>query len=177
MRQLPSDKYNVAWFKLAEFVSRGEKERALGLYRLLMHSFDDKALAHQLEGDLLLSFKNDDSIMAYQKAAQLYQEDGRFIQAIAVYERLLQLNPEQESTFYILCDLYELLDMDERSWQKKQEYFIRMITKHSYENYMELFHELLDTCINNTKRKSFFTELKVRNQHAYEYACTYLKNG
>ena len=56
MRHVPSDKYNIAWFRLAECVSRGEKERALGVYRLLAHSFGDEAFAHQLMGDLLLSF-------------------------------------------------------------------------------------------------------------------------
>ncbi len=56
MKQLNHDKYNVAWYKLAEFVVRKEKERALSLLRLLTHSFNDQALKDQLEGDLLRSF-------------------------------------------------------------------------------------------------------------------------
>ena len=58
MKHLPSDKYNVAWFKLAECVARGEKEKALGVYRLLVHSLDEPAFIRQLEGDLLLAFKD-----------------------------------------------------------------------------------------------------------------------
>ena len=77
MRQVPSDKYNIAWFKLAEFVSRGEKERALGLYRLLTHSFDDRALTYQLEGDLLLSFNDDSAQDRYRKAAEEYRQSER----------------------------------------------------------------------------------------------------
>ncbi len=58
MKQVPSGKYTIAWFKLAECVSRGEKERALGVYRLLSHSLDDSALVCQLEGDIFLSFND-----------------------------------------------------------------------------------------------------------------------
>ena len=94
MRQLPSDKYNVAWFKLAEFVGRGEKERALGLYRLLVHSFNDQALALQLEGDILLSFNDMNALEKYGSAALLYQERGRFIEAVAIYEHMIMLKPD-----------------------------------------------------------------------------------
>ena len=58
MKQIPSDKYNVAWFTLAECVSRGEKVRAMSLYRLLVHSIKDGAFACQLKGDLLLAFRD-----------------------------------------------------------------------------------------------------------------------
>ena len=91
MKEIQSDKYSVAWFKLAEFVGRGEKERALGLYRLLMHSFDDRAFTYQLEGDLLLSFNDEEAQDRYIQAARLYQEDGNVFKAVAVYEHLLFL--------------------------------------------------------------------------------------
>ncbi len=115
MRQLPSDKYNVAWFKLAEFVVRGEKERALGLYRLLVHSFDDRALAFQLEGDLLLSFN--DAAAAKEKyfcAAEAYKLVGRFIEAAAVYEHLHMLSPDQEELSFNLLMLYQELQISIR---------------------------------------------------------------
>ena len=93
MRLLPSDKYNVAWFKLAEFVARGEKERALGLYRLLVHSFDDVALAHQLQADLLWSFKDHQAFDLYQKAAEVHMQSGKTLQAAALFEHLLSIRP------------------------------------------------------------------------------------
>jgi tetratricopeptide (TPR) repeat protein len=110
MRQLPSDKYNVAWFKLAEFVARGERERALGLYKLLVHSFDDRALAYQLEGDLLLSFH--DAVAAcqqYRYAAELYKNDARIIEAAAMYEHLITLDPTSKENFIQIIQLYELI--------------------------------------------------------------------
>lgn len=93
MRHVPSDKYNVAWFKLAECVSRGEKERALGVYRLLAHSFGDEAFAYQLMGDLLLSFDDAQAIIKYQEAADRYNQEERWLEAAAVYEHLLTLDP------------------------------------------------------------------------------------
>lgn len=93
MRHVPSDKYNVAWFKLAECVSRGEKERALGVYRLLAHSFGDEAFAHQLMADLLLSFDDAQAIAKYEQAVDQYVAEERWLEAAAVYEHLLMLDP------------------------------------------------------------------------------------
>lgn len=110
MRQLPSDKYNVAWFKLAEFVSRGERERALCLYKLLIHSFDDYALAAQLEGDILLSFND---ILAacqkYREAAALYINKKKIIEAAAVYEHILLLDKSSLDDLTQIIFLYEEL--------------------------------------------------------------------
>lgn len=110
MRQLPADKYNVAWFKLAEFIVRGERERALGLYRLLAHSFNDQALGLKLEGDILLSFKDDKSAAEkYLLAANLYANEGRFQESIALYQTIFTLNGiDIDHTFVIsFLELYE----------------------------------------------------------------------
>ena len=85
MRHLPANKYNIAWFKLAECVSRGEKERALGVYRLLSHSLDDEAFVYQLEGDILLAFGDSlGAIQRYVYALQTYKRYTRFVEAAAI---------------------------------------------------------------------------------------------
>ena len=115
MRQLPSDKYNVAWFKLAEFVARGERERALGLYKLLVHSFDDPALAYQLEGDLLLSFNDKPAAcQQYYNAANAYKQDARIVEAAAVYEHLIMLNPLLKENLLQILPLYEMIGLKSR---------------------------------------------------------------
>lgn len=90
----PTDKYTIAWFKLAEFVTRKEKERALGIYRLLVHSLHDDALALQLEGDLLLSFGDEKALEKYTKAAEAYTNLGKHVHAAGIYEHCLALRPE-----------------------------------------------------------------------------------
>ncbi len=115
MRYLPSDKYNVAWFKLAECVSRGEKERALGVYRLLSHSFDDLAFASQLEGDILFSFEDPiGAIAKYDQAVALYKKSNRLLEAAAVCEHVITMAPETADYIRILVDLYKKLRLTDR---------------------------------------------------------------
>ncbi len=112
MRNPPPDKYNVAWFKLAECVSRGEKERALGVYRLLAHSLNDSAFARQLQGDILLSFHDTaGAVEHYTTAASLYQKDDRLLEAAAVYEHILILVTDKRDFLVKLVELYTLLQI------------------------------------------------------------------
>lgn len=94
MSQLQSEKFNVAWFKLAEFVSRKEKERALGIYRLLVHSLPNDAIAAQLEGDLLLAFHDEKALQSYTRAVELYERLEDVYKAIAVCEHCITLLPD-----------------------------------------------------------------------------------
>ncbi|MGB8367025.1 MAG: hypothetical protein WCD44_01580 [Candidatus Babeliales bacterium] len=110
MKQIPSDKYTIAWFKLAECISRGEKERALGVYRLLSHSIEDAALVCQLEGDIFFSFNdNKEAIIHYYQAAQLYKKDNRLLESAAVYEHLLAIQPDNKRYRTIVINLYNEL--------------------------------------------------------------------
>lgn len=115
MRYLPSDKYNVAWFKLAECVSRGEKERALGVYRLLSHSFDDLAFANQLEGDILFSFEDRiGAIAKYDQAITLYKKSNRLLEAAAVCEHVITMAPVTAEYIRIVVDIYKKLRLTDR---------------------------------------------------------------
>lgn len=93
MKQTLSDKYSVAWFKLAECISKGERERAIGIYRLLSHSIDNHAFAKQLEGDIYLFFGDNQVAQSkYTEAAMLYCKQQQYVQATAIYEHLLTLD-------------------------------------------------------------------------------------
>ena len=107
MKPLSQDKQSVAWFKLAEYVGRGEKERALALHRLLTHSFHDTAFIKQLEADLLAFFDDRQALNQYIIAAQLYSDNGKFFEAASIYERLLFLAPETEEYRVQACLLFE----------------------------------------------------------------------
>ncbi len=112
MKRKTNEKYTIAWFKLAECVSRGEKERGLGVYRLLSHSFDDQAYAQQLEGDLLLAFKDQKkAIEKYRQAAKWYKKEGRKFEAAAVYEHLRTLEPKEQNYQKQLIELYTALNI------------------------------------------------------------------
>lgn len=109
MTHLQSGKFNIAWFKLAEFVARKEKERALGIYRLLTHGIRDEALAVQLEGDLLLAFNDERALTCYVRALELYERGGKLVHAIAVGEHCVTLKPDAV-IFARLINLYDQLN-------------------------------------------------------------------
>jgi len=105
------DFYNVAWFKLAECIARGEKERALGVYKLLAHSLNDSALAIQLEADILLSFNKQDALAAYQRAAEEYKSQKQLFKAACIYEHMLTIDPTNNTYSKTLIELYTHLNM------------------------------------------------------------------
>jgi hypothetical protein len=86
---IPEEKSNIAWFKLAEFVMRKEKERALNIYRLLEHSFNNPAFAKQLEGDLLAAFHDEKAREKYYQAAYIYESQDELFLALLMYEKVL----------------------------------------------------------------------------------------
>jgi hypothetical protein len=106
----------VAWFKLADLITRKEKEKALNLYRLLSHSFDDRAYALQVEGDILWALEDEVAVDKYKQAAYLYKKEKKLVAATAVYEHLLTLQPNNYDFLSTLIILYILL-----SWSDKFE--------------------------------------------------------
>lgn len=114
MKQIPSDKYSVAWFTLAECVSRGEKVRAMSLYRLLAHSIEDNAFTSQLKGDLLLAFEDTTAVELYEEAAELYLKDNRLLEAAGIYEHLLTLVPDKPHYMKSLVKLYDQLSINSK---------------------------------------------------------------
>jgi len=106
MRQVQSETYSVAWFALAECVSRGEKERALGVYRLLSHSITDQAFRAQLEADILWAFNDSDAIDKYQAAAALYKKEGRLLQATTIVAHIVEIKPDNLSYLHELIALH-----------------------------------------------------------------------
>lgn len=141
MMQLPSDKYTIAWFKLAEFVVRGEKERALGMYRLLAHSLPDEAFAAQLEGDLFLAFQDERAIDSYQRSAIKYERTGRLPQAAAVHEHLIALMPDTLSMSTKIIHLYEALKNE-----VKIDYWMKDFVRLSIAQHVgDAAHKLIDS--------------------------------
>jgi len=105
---------NIGWFKLAQMVSRGEKEKALGLFKLLSYSFDDAAYMLQIEGDLLWAFDDKEALTKYQQAAFLYKKEKRAVASVAIYEHLLTLEPTSYLFLSTLLELYAWLDWPEK---------------------------------------------------------------
>jgi len=102
---------SIAWYKLAELIAKREREKALNVYRLLSHSFIDKAYALQLEADILFSLQDKDAVEKYKQAAFLYRQERRWINAVYVYEHLLDLDANNAECIGLLLDLYAKMDL------------------------------------------------------------------
>ena len=157
MKHVPSEKYTVAWFKLAECVARGEKERALGVYRLLTHSLDDAAFAIQLGGALLLAFQDDEAINKYHEAALMYKKQQRFVEAAAVWEHLITLQPTVEDHVVSVVVLYQILNFSDK------------ITAHLKQSV-----ERFSTSSDAKKLNAFLTKLQEVSPENYHQACQFV---
>ena len=180
MKQVSSDKYNVAWFRLAECVSRGEKERALGVYRLLSHSLDDPALVVQLEADILWAFNDKQALEKYQEAAELYKKDQRMLEAASVYEHLITM--KQESVEYLgnLIELYDHLSFDQKGFCcHEQMVFALLKDKESLPEKIVLhIKKAIEGFMQHNKTKElqqFLSKLQVVHENYYQEAIRYIK--
>lgn len=145
MKHLSQDKYTIAWFKLAECVSRGEKERAFGVYRLLSHSIDNHAFACQLQGDLYFSFDDiEGAIAKYYDAAHLYEVEERFLEAAAVYENLLTLKPNTERYRERIIALYHRLHIPSKVLYHRVKLIEQCVREHRWKSAFEQLAQLDD---------------------------------
>jgi len=111
-----TEKKTIAWFTLAECVSRGERERAFGVYRLLSHSLDDRALALQLEGDLFCAFNMPtEALEKYDKAMRVYKQGGKLLEAAAVCEHMRLLDAHNPAYAQHALELYSTLQFEDRA--------------------------------------------------------------
>ncbi len=158
MKQLPAEKCNVAWFKLAEFVSRGEKERALNLYRLLVHSFENKAFAYQLEGDLLWSFADEQAIEKYTNAAQIYAFEQRLTEAALLYEQVLSIKSIR-SIRLLLIELYLQLKNNIQLLKHLDVIINDSLLKQSYDD-IEPLLDKYELVMTTEQRRNYYEQLR-----------------
>lgn len=154
MRYIPTDKYTVAWFKLAECVAKGEKEKAFGVYRLLMHSLEDKAYAYQLEGDLLGAFQDERALEKYEHAAQLYVSNHRWKEAACIYQELAGLVPENDRYIKHLLQVC-------KKYKTGAVFLIKLIeiaqfcfAKKAYSSLSLVIEEMPESCLDEYQIKS-----------------------
>jgi hypothetical protein len=145
MKHMDSDqKYVIAWFNIAEYVNRGEKERALGVYRLLSHSIDDPSLVLQLEADILYACQDERCFDVYYRAAVDYLKKEKNGQAGALFEQMLLVKPSAVAIRSQLVNLYIKLE------KKQMAYFHTKVIVQDYihQNLLLLAYEVVANFIN-----------------------------
>jgi tetratricopeptide (TPR) repeat protein len=176
MKHIQADKYTVAWFKIAECVSRGEKERALGVYRLLSHSFNDDALSKQLEADIYLSCNEiAHALSLYKQSIELYEKSQRFFEAAALAEHFILLQPHDLPMRKNLLGYYFALD----NYKKVHYYFQQLNSEnHAEEIIIRSLEKALDFFLLKNHEKNmqeFFIIISGLNKKWHDYVCAYIK--
>ena len=178
------EKSSIAWFKLAEVITRGEKERALSIYRLLMHSVPHEAVKAQLEGDILEIFSDPAALHAYNRAAELYQSNNEDIQASLLYERIVTLLLAQRDYLQAYALIKQsTLDTMHKAARYEQLIVGMLASDASYD--MRVLEQLIDAVLkayqsasgHNDKSSRFFSKLAALDAHAHVYACAQAFSG
>jgi tetratricopeptide (TPR) repeat protein len=129
-QKIPTNNSSVAWFKIANLIERREREKALSVYKLMVHSLPDRAYALQLEGDILLSFEDIAAACEkYIQAAHLYQDAKRWLDAVSVYEHINLLDPKNPTAFIFSLSCYAQL-----GWGKKFSHTLEQVINHLARN-------------------------------------------
>ncbi|MCF7900408.1 hypothetical protein K9K77_02770 [Candidatus Babeliales bacterium] len=155
MEQGSSEVANVAWFKLAECVGRGEKERALGLYRLLIHSLDDPAFIKKLEAELLSPFNIQEAEILYIEAADLYKKAGQPGESALIYEHLVRLSPK--NSFYVEKLIHYGIDLgwEEKTFLYRKKLCFLFLEKGKIEKGLKLY-TLLEEFLKDADKFDFY---------------------
>ena len=132
MKQVALGKTSLAWFKLAEFVTRGEKERALSIFRLLAHSIRHDALVVQLEGDILHAFDDARALDSYRRAARLFKKEGDLVQALFLYKALCALSNNAPDVLVALIELYELQGDEEKALEVSEKLIAGLVKQNLF---------------------------------------------
>jgi tetratricopeptide (TPR) repeat protein len=155
-RQQGQKDKSVAWFKLAELIARGEREKALSVFRLLAHSLSDKAYILQVEGDILWYLDDRAALEKYKQAAYLYHKEKRWIDAIAIFEHLVTQRPQQYDYLAQLLPLYALINWPEK-FNERFARFVEFFTTHSFDHsqFEKTCKDVVEAVQEDTQRQAY----------------------
>lgn len=178
MKQAMPDKSSVAWFKLAEFVSRGEKERALSIYRLLSYSISNPALVAQLEGDILYAFHDERALESYRRAIDIYSSENSSINVLDLSCQMISLLVDRQR----ITEINDLISFSRLSISGKarlhEHTTLEMLKredpelrKHAIGHLKTLITEFNKELPLDAHITAFLATLAAIDKEAHQYAC------
>ncbi|MBN2267551.1 MAG: hypothetical protein JW725_04420 [Candidatus Babeliaceae bacterium] len=184
MKQEVPEKSNIAWFKLAEFITRGEKERALSIYRLLSYSITDQALVAQLEGDILQAFNDERAIDSYQRAIDIYHHHRAYVNIIDLARQIISIFLDRERVSEV-DDLITITIIPEAEKTKLREHAIIEILKReahhlkpwAFKHLKVTLDKLSNSHEFSNRLTTFLGTIAALDNETHQYACTLLASG
>ena len=90
-----------------KLVAKGKIEAAIKEYRKVLEDSPSDTTTLNRVGDLWARLnKNDEAIKVYTQTAASFSEDGFFVKAIAIYKKVIKLDPTRLEVYEKLADLY-----------------------------------------------------------------------
>lgn len=90
-----------------KYVARGKIEPAIREYRKILAEHPDDINTLNRVGDLYARIhRNDEAINFFTQIADRYTEDGFFVKAIAIYKKIIKLDPTRLEIYEKLAELY-----------------------------------------------------------------------
>ncbi len=148
------ERQSIAWFKLSEFVTRGEKERALSVFRLLTHSFADQAFIKKLEAEILASFDDKQAFSEYIQAAHLYHNKGQPVEAVSIYETLVVFQPDRSEYCEKIISLFNELGHKEKIIQYQKQLCSLFLEQQRVDKAIAVFEKM--DGLDDVEKLSFF---------------------
>ncbi len=102
---MPSDR-NAVIKEAQKLAAKGQYDKAIAEWRKLLKDYPKEANIYNTIGDLSLK-KNakDDAVDAYKRAADILAADGFSSKAIALYKKILNIDPKKVEVHLALADL------------------------------------------------------------------------
>jgi cAMP-dependent protein kinase regulator len=104
-----------------DYIDRKEYQKAIGLYKQKLASQPkNTALLMNMADTLLLDQQVDLAIDHYMKIAEIQTEQGFVLKAIAIYKKILKLQPDHPKVTHLLNNLSERMSLADSTQEQSQ---------------------------------------------------------
>lgn len=156
----------------ADFIEKRQYKKAIALYReKLKGQPKNTALLMNIADTLLLDKEIDQAILDYKKIAELQTEQGFILKAIAVYKKILKIQPANTEVEHLLSNLSERLALTETQPEAIKEK--EPVSKGIGESTLEIGNKLLKD-LTRDEFKQVVAKLNLRH---YEKGTVVVKEG
>ena len=139
-----------------DYIDRKEYQKAIGLYKQKLASQPkNTALIMNIADTLLLDKQVDLAIDFYMKAAEIQTEQGFVLKAIAIYKKILKLQPDHAEVTHLLNNLSERMSL---SSSKEEQPKIKVQKQPAVEVDTLLFKDL-----SREEARQLVSKLKLRH--------------
>jgi len=138
--------------KVAEFVARGDTEKAITELEQAVKEFPKEGSLFNKLGDLLIKVnRKNDALSVYEQGARVFKEETYFPNAIALCKKILRLEKDRTTIYELLGELHKQLDQRGEAANYFLEYAERKIKANDLDAALEAYNTIKELVPNNPK--------------------------